>query len=155
MPAYDLPSGKYKLNVALTDAAGNEAARSFDFSVDISPPKIEPVTPRRNGSVKGPNPEMSVKFYDELSDVDLSTIMLRYKTGPEASELVSQEVIKNGKYCYDMPELKIKRNQAVSSETVRFVAKTKMSSGNYRLQAEVKDVLGNSAGERWEISVTE
>lgn len=98
---------------------------------------------------------MSVRFHDELSVVDLSTIMLKYRTGPKTDEIVSQDVVVKGRYCYNMPELKIKRNDTVSSNTIRFISKIKLPPGDYRLQAEAKDVLGNSIGERWDFSVTE
>lgn len=155
MPSADMRQGRHKLNVAITDAAGNRTVRSFDVSIDISAPNAEAVTPVRGGSVKGARPMITFKVYDELSAIDFSTLMVKYKTGPEMESMAIQDVIKNGKYCYDMPELDIKRNQKVSSETIQFISKRKLIPGGYRLQVEVKDVLGNSGGDRWDFSVTE
>jgi hypothetical protein len=156
-PAGDLQVGKYKLNIRLLDPAGNKTARSFDFSVDRSPPQFAGVTPKAGGAVKGNNPTIVIRAWDELSAVDPTSIYLKYMTGPGMDMMVSEEVIKDGKYIYDMPALNIEKGQALGTdEQIKFVPKNSLPEGIYRIQIQGRDVVGNkSQPSRWDFHIIE
>jgi hypothetical protein len=148
--------GRHKVNVAITDPAGNKTTRAFDLSVDRRPPMFAGVKPKAGGAIKGNNPTIELKAWDELSEVDLTSIYLKYMTGPGQDFMVSQEVLKDGKFQYDMPALNIKKGQGLSSPDIKFVPKNSLPGGNYRLQVEGRDVVGNKAKPiRWDFTIIE
>jgi hypothetical protein len=69
--------------------------------------------------------------------------------------MVSEVVLQDGKYQYDMPALKIKKGQMLSSEEIKFVPKNRLVAGNYRLQVQGSDVVGNrlSPPAKWDFFV--
>ncbi|MFC1671977.1 tetratricopeptide repeat protein [Planctomycetota bacterium] len=154
IPASDLEVGRHKLNVKITDAAGNTTSRVFDLSVDRNPPKFLGINPKPGKVVRGDNPTIVIKAVDELSAVDLGSVYVKYMTGQGMDMMISEEVIKNGRYQYDMPALEIKKGAALSSEEIKFVPKSSLPSGNYKLQIEGKDVVGNKAvPARWDFHI--
>ncbi len=155
VPAGDLLGGRHKLNITVTDPAGNKTERAFEFAVDRKPPRFHGVKPKAAGVAKGNNPTIVIRAWDELSAVDLKTVYVKYMTGEGMDMMVSEEVLRDGKYQYDMPALNIKKGQVLSTEEIKFVPKNSLVAGSYRLFAQGSDVVGNrlSPPAKWDFFV--
>ena len=75
--AADLAQGAHNVEVTASDIVGNDAAMTWQFSVDTIPPEITNPSPANNAQLADAQPELSVDIADVTSGVDAASLAMK------------------------------------------------------------------------------
>lgn len=146
--AVNLPQGRYRVKLVLTDSIGNRAeAASPPVEFDRAPPFLVKRTPEAGATVASLK---SIEFTveDALSSVDLDAlrVMLRYPLG---SSLASRTLVSNGKYQFPSADGSIARLSPITSHVRAPVPADKLLKGEYHVSVHVQDSKGKARDIEW------
>lgn len=146
--AVNLPQGKYRLKLTLTDAFGGRAeAQSEAFEFDREPPRLANRKPEPGATISSLK-AIEFDVEDSLSSVDLATLRvnLRY---PPGTPLLTRTLVAGGKYQFPSPNGAIPRGAPVTAEVRAPMPQDKLPKGEYRVTVHVKDTKGNARDMDW------
>lgn len=147
--AYNLPQGRFTLEIQAADVLGNTAVvKGQPFEIDREPPRflnIEPAPGAAVGSVGA----ISFRVQDAISRADLSSLSVSLKL-PSGKLLA---LVSLGKYRYKSPDGTIKAQQRVDENVTAHLPRPAAVGGAYTVAARCKDSLGKQAEATWTFTV--
>ena len=145
--AVNLPQGRYRVELTLTDSIGNRAvAKSEEFEFDREPPRVVDPSPAPGTTVKKLD---TVRFglTDTVSSPDVATLNVSLRF-PARSALATQYLVLRGKYVFPSPNGKIRRSTPVAGDIQCPVPKT-LPAGEYKVLIQVSDTQGKTLKCEW------
>ncbi|MBM4040763.1 MAG: hypothetical protein FJ290_19845 [Planctomycetes bacterium] len=150
--AVNLPQGKYRAKLTLTDPFGNRDEDASDtVEIDRDPPRITKRVPEAGATVAALKTiEFSVE--DTLGSVDLAAmrVMLRY---PPGSSVATRTLVSGGKVQFVSGDGSIARYSDITPNVRAPVAPDKFPKGEYRVIVHVQDTLGKARDIEWSFTL--
>jgi len=145
--AINLPQGRYRVALRLTDALGNRtSATSQEFDVDREPPRVLDRDPAPGATVKSLE-SIRFRLADTIGSVDVKTLQvsLRY---PAGAALSARLLVSRGKYLYASPDGATRRDQQATTD-VQCPVPLPTPPGEYRVIVQAADTAGKAADTEW------
>lgn len=134
-PAEDLKDGKYRVQLTVTDRVGNKTTFTWNFTVDsgfstdTTPPEIISISPGENETVTTQQPEIIVTYTDDLSGIDMDSIVLTVN-GVDVTSAVN-----------------------VETTQITYISTQEMPVGKVMVRLAVWDKTGNKTYHTWEFTI--
>jgi len=149
--AVNLPQGRYRVELRVTDSAGNQAtASSEEFAIDREPPRVTPIEPAPGATVAHLT-NIRCRVNDVVSTVDMQSVQVILQM-PRGSALSSRLLVSRGRCLYASPDGSITRGSAVK-EVVNCPVPKPTPPGTYTVVVEAKDTLGKAVRGKWSFDV--
>jgi len=145
--ALNLPQGRYRVELLVTDSAGNQSkASSEEFAIDREPPRVTPVEPAPGATVRELN-YIRCRLHDVVSQVDPESVLVTLRL-PRGSALTSRLLVSRGRYLYSSPDGSV-RSGSAARDVLRCPVPRPTPPGAYTVVVEAKDTLGKAGRREW------
>jgi tetratricopeptide (TPR) repeat protein len=146
--AVNLPQGRYRVQLTVTDPFGNRAeAAGEPIEIDREPPLVTGRVPDAGATVASVK-AIEFRIEDALSGVDLEAVRvsLRY---PPGSTVGARTLVAGGKVLFASADGSIPRNAAVTANVRAPLPPDKLLQGDYRAVVHVRDTRGKARDVEW------
>jgi len=145
--AVNLPQGRYRVELRVTDSAGNQTTASSDeFSIDREAPRVTPIEPAPGATIAALD-RIRCRIHDVVSGVDLESVQVTLQM-PRGSALSSRLLVSRGRYLYSSPDGSVTSGSAVKA-VLNCPVPRPTPPGSYTVVVEAKDTLGKGARSAW------